>query len=83
LNSPIGSGGGRGEAVEATPRDAGAKEFKVAPFRWRVERTFAWLGRWYRLSKDCEGTTASSEAFIKSGMIHLLARRLPGVLRKR
>jgi putative transposase len=57
-------------------KKAGAKTFEVIPFRWRVERTFAWLGRSRRLSKDYEGTTASSEAFVKLAMIHLMARRL-------
>jgi putative transposase len=41
-----------------------------------VERTFAWLGRCRRLSKDYEGTTGSSEAWVKVAMIHLMARRL-------
>jgi len=50
--------------------------FKVLPRRWVVERTFAWLGRCRRLSKDYEGTAASSEAFVKLAMIHLMARRL-------
>ena len=50
--------------------------FKVIKRRWVVERTFAWLGRWRRLSKDYEGTTASSEAFVKLAMSHLMARRL-------
>jgi putative transposase len=50
--------------------------FKVLPRRWVVERTFAWLGRCRRLSKDYEGTTSSSEAFVKLAMIHLMARRL-------
>ena len=50
--------------------------FKVLQRRWVVERTFAWLGRCRRLSKDYEGTTASSEAFVKLAMIHLMARRL-------
>jgi putative transposase len=54
----------------------------VIPFRWRVERTFTWLGRWRRLSKDYEATTASSEAFVKLAMVHLMARRLPRVLSK-
>jgi putative transposase len=53
-----------------------AEGFEPLPFRWRVERTFAWLGRSRRLSKDYEGTTSSSEAFIKLAMIHLMARRL-------
>jgi putative transposase len=69
--------------LEIKAKERGAKEFKVIPFRWRVERTFAWLGRWRRLSKDYEGTTSSSEAMIKLAMIHLMARRLPRMLRKR
>lgn len=69
--------------LEIKAKEPGATTFKVIPFRWRVERTFAWLGRNRRLSKDYEGTTASSEAFVKLAMIHLMARRLPRVLRKR
>jgi putative transposase len=50
--------------------------FKVLRRRWVVERTFAWLGRCRRLSKDYEATTGSSEAWVKVAMIHLMARRL-------
>jgi putative transposase len=50
--------------------------FKVVRRRWVVERTFARIGRNRRLSKDYEGTVASSEAFIKLAMCHLMARRL-------
>jgi putative transposase len=50
--------------------------FKVQKRRWVVERTIAWLGRCRRLSKDYEGTTTSSEAWVKLAMIHLMARRL-------
>jgi len=50
--------------------------FKVLPRRWVVERTFAWLGRNRRLSKDYEETTTSSEAFVKLAMCHLMVRRL-------
>ena len=32
------------------------KKFEVLPWRWIVERTFAWLGRYQRMSKDYEGT---------------------------
>ncbi len=62
--------------LEVVSKRAGATTFEVIPFRWRVERTFAWLGRWRRLSKDYEGVTPSSEAFVKLAMIHLMARRL-------
>ena len=62
--------------LEVVSKRPGAKKFEPLRFRWRVERTFAWLGRSRRLSKDYEGTTASSEAFIKLAMIHLMARRL-------
>ena len=55
------------------------KGFQVLPRRWVVERTFAWLGRYRRLSKDYEGCPESSEALILLAMIHLMVRRLaPG-----
>ena len=63
----------RREIVSKRP---GATGFEPLRSRWRVERTFAWRGRWRRLSKDHEATTTSSEAFIKLAMIHLMARRL-------
>jgi putative transposase len=46
------------------------------PIRWTVERTFAWLGKCRRLSKDRERSVLSSEAFIKLAMIHLMLNRL-------
>jgi putative transposase len=50
--------------------------FAVVPRRWVVERTFAWLGRFRRLSKDDEYLPATSEAVIHLAMIQLLVRRL-------
>jgi putative transposase len=50
--------------------------FVVQPKRWIVERSFGWLNRWRRLSKDYERTTESSKAFIQIAMIHLMVRRL-------
>ena len=53
--------------------------FKVVQWRWIVERTFSWLSRYRRLSKDYERTTFSSEAWVKISMINLMIHRLePG-----
>ena len=52
------------------------KGFKLLPKRWVVERTFAWLGRYHRLSKDYEGSPETSEAMIQMAMIHIMVRRL-------
>ena len=66
--------------VEITHPPAGVKGFVVVPFRWMVERTFAWLGKFRRLSKDYEALPQSSEAYIYAAMIHLMARRLVKLL---
>jgi len=49
--------------------------FKVLQKRWVVERTFAWLGRNRRLSKDYEHLPVVSEAFVMLAMIRLMLRR--------
>lgn len=50
--------------------------FIVQAKRWIVERTFGWLNRFRRLSKDYEQSPAVSESFIYLSMIHLMLRRL-------
>ena len=50
--------------------------FQVLPRRWVVERTFAWLGRHRRLSKDYEGRPDTTEAWIHAAMTGLMLRRL-------
>lgn len=65
-----------GWTVEIVQRAAGTIGFAVQPRRWVVERTFAWLGRCRRLSKDYEEQTDSAEAWIYLAMSRILVRRL-------
>lgn len=51
-------------------------KFVVLPKRWIVERTFAWLGRSRRLSKDYEALCETTETWILIAMIYLMAKRL-------
>lgn len=64
-----------GVRTEITNRGA-QKGFQVQPKRWIVERTFGWLNRFRRLSKDYEALSQTSESFIYLSMIHLMLRRL-------
>lgn len=50
--------------------------FVVLPKRWIVERTFAWIGRNRRLSKDYENRTRFAVAYLRLAMIRLMLRRL-------
>ena len=61
----------RWQAVEPQPQ-----RLPTSPRRWVIERTFAWLGRYRRLSKDYEYRTETSEAMIYAAMTQLMARRL-------
>ena len=65
-----------GWTLEIVQKPQGQKGFSVLPKRWIVERTFAWLGRNRRLSKDYERLPASSEAWIYLAMTGLMIRRL-------
>jgi putative transposase len=50
--------------------------FQVLKRRWVVERTFAWLGRNRRLSKDYERLCETTETWIYLAMTKLMLRRL-------
>ncbi len=69
--------GGRGmwlpAGQEPPVRPAG---FQVLPRRWVVERTFAWIGRNRRMSKDDEFLPATSETWVYLSMVRLMLKRL-------
>ena len=62
--------------LEIVKRSDDVKGFQVLPRRWVVERTFGWLNRYRRLSKDYEGLTETSESMIYAAMAHIMVRRL-------
>lgn len=65
-----------GWIIQPVLRPVNASGFVVLPKRWIVERTFAWLGRNRRLSKDYERNPATSETMIRIAMTHLMLKRL-------
>jgi putative transposase len=65
-----------GWILQTVLRPVGVKGFVVLPRRWVVERTFAWLGRYRRLSKDYERLSETSETLIYIAMIHRMSRDL-------
>ncbi len=80
-------GGNRGKLVDwvqrmcqwilcSVKRAEEQKGFVLLPRRWVVERTFAWLRRYRRLSKDYEALPEVSEAWVYAAMVHLMLRRL-------
>ena len=64
-------------------RRPGTKGFVVLPCRWVVERTFGWLGRWRRLSRNYEQLPEVSEAMVTLAMVRLMLHRLAHPNRKR
>lgn len=65
-----------GERVRVEVIERTAKMFERLPRRWIVERTFGWLNRFRRLSKDYEFYTQVSEAMIYGSLIRLMVKRL-------
>ena len=62
--------------LEIVKRNDDLKGFHVLPRRWVVERTFGWLGRYRRMSKDYEFYPETSETMVHIAMINLMVRRL-------
>ncbi len=65
-----------GWVLEIVTRNDDHNGFVVLPKRWIVERTFAWFGRYRRLSKDYEEQPATSDALIRLVMIQIMLKRL-------
>ena len=70
-----------GYVVEVVGRPMGSRGFVEQPQRYVVERTFAWLGRYRRHSRDYERYTSSSEAMVKVSSIHRMLRLLKRMIR--
>ena len=54
----------------------GKAGFRVAPRRWVVERSFAWVTRFRRCAREYELLPESSEAMIYGCMVRLMVARL-------
>ena len=65
-----------GWKLEVVERNREAEGFEVLPKRWIVERTFGWVGKSRRLSKDYERKIQISEALLEVAMIRLMLKRL-------
>lgn len=65
-----------GEQVRVNVIERTCDTFEQLPKRWIVERTFGWLNRFRRLSKDYEVYSEVSEAMIYGSLIRLMVRRL-------
>lgn len=62
--------------VQIVKRTDKAKGFVVIPRRWVVERTFAWLGRNRRLTKDFKRTIESATAWLVMAAVQMITRRI-------
>ena len=62
--------------LEVVERPAGTRGFSVVPRRWVVERTFSWISRNRRMSKDYERKVQISETLIQVAMIRLLIAQM-------
>jgi putative transposase len=63
-------------ALVIVKRPQRTQGFRVLQWRWIVERTFGWLNRSRRLSKDFEALPETTETWIRIAMIQLMVRRL-------
>ena len=62
--------------VTVVERPPGVRGLVLLPYRWVVERTNAWVGKYRRHSKDYERTTEMAEAMVQASAIHPMLNRL-------
>jgi len=62
--------------IEVVRKKKRQRSFHVLPRRWMVERTFAWLNQWRRLSNDYEQKPTSSETQVYFASSRLLLRQI-------
>jgi len=62
--------------LEVVRKKKGQRGFHVLPRCWVVERTFAWLSRWRRLSNDYEQKPTSSQTQIYFASSRLLLQQI-------
>lgn len=65
-----------GYQLTVVERPKHAQGFVLLPYRWVVERTNAWMGKYRRHSKDYERTCESAESWLRAAAIHRLLNRL-------
>ena len=62
--------------MSISSRPPGTVGFKPLKIRWVVERTFAWLGRYRRHSRDYEKRTDSSASMLLLSSVGILLNKL-------
>ena len=72
-----------GYRIAVVSRPSGSRGYVKLPRRWVVERTFAWLGRYRRHSRDYERYPESSAAMIQVSSIHRMLKLLKPDLSKK
>lgn len=65
-----------GLKLEIIKRNDSVQGFEVQPRRWVVERTFSWISRNRRLSKDYEKFSKKEESWVYLSMVSLMLNRL-------
>ena len=63
----------------ASAKEKKRRGFAIGPKRWIVERSFAWLGKFRRFSKDYELVLTSSSSLMFMAFSKLILQRIAGL----